>query len=165
MTTISRKHLNASTNLHPSVRARFIPYPSPMNWSRKIRPSSIERWVKLNGSARPVSRNVFDGWSTKFANKLIFKRILADSWFSSADNFPYIASLEQQFILPLKSNRKVALSKADQKQGRYQPIESLAIEAHQCLAVWVAWVTFHPLSDQADCQRRRHWGDTLPSNR
>ena len=76
------------------------------------------------------------------ANRLIFNYILADSWFSSAENFSYIAGLEQQFIMPLKSNRKVALSKADQQQGLYRPIESLAIEAHQCLAVWVAGVDF-----------------------
>lgn len=76
------------------------------------------------------------------ANRLIFRYILADSWFSSAENFSYIAGLDQQFIMPLKSNRKVALSQADQQQGLYRPIESLGIEAHQCLAVWVAGVDF-----------------------
>ncbi|RCR65431.1 IS701 family transposase [Larkinella punicea] len=76
------------------------------------------------------------------SNNLIFKYILADCWFSSADNFTYIAGLEQQFIMPLKNNRKVALSQADQQQGRYQPIESLGIEEHQCLAVWVTDVDF-----------------------
>lgn len=44
--------------------------------------------------------------------------------------------------MPLKSNCKVALSQADQQQGLYRPIESLSIEAHQCLAVWVAGVDF-----------------------
>lgn len=75
-------------------------------------------------------------------NKLIFRYILADSWFSSAENFTYIAGQGQQFIMPLKSNRKVALSQADHQQGCYQPIESLVIEEHQCLAVWVSGVDF-----------------------
>ncbi|QMW02328.1 transposase [Spirosoma foliorum] len=75
-------------------------------------------------------------------NKLIFKYVLVDSWFSSAENFAYIAELDQHFIMPLKSNRKVALSRADQQQGLYRSIESLAIEAHQCLVVWVAGVDF-----------------------
>ena len=75
-------------------------------------------------------------------NNLVFKYILADSWFSSAENFTYIAGLNQQFIMPLKTNRQVALSEADHQQGRYQPIESLVIEAHQCLAVWVSGVEF-----------------------
>lgn len=78
-------------------------------------------------------------------NNLVFKYILADSWFSSADNFTYIAGVNQHFIIPLKSNRRVALSRIDQQQGRYQPIESLVIEEHQCLAVWLANVDF-PLS-------------------
>lgn len=75
-------------------------------------------------------------------NKLTFKYVLADSWFSSAENFTFVAGLTQQFIMPLKSNRKVALSVADHQQGRYQPIESLVIEEHQCLAVWVSGVEF-----------------------
>ena len=75
-------------------------------------------------------------------NKLTFRYILADSWFASTENFTYMASLQQQFIMPLKSNRKVALSQADQQQGRDQPIGSLSLEAHQCLAVWVAGVGF-----------------------
>ena len=75
-------------------------------------------------------------------NNLIFRYVLADLWFSSAENFTYIADLDQHFIMPLKSNPKVALSKADQQQGLYRPIESLSIEAHQCLAVWVAGVDF-----------------------
>lgn len=75
-------------------------------------------------------------------NNLIFKYVLADSWFSSAENFSFIAGLNQQFIMPLKSNRKVALCEIDHQQGRYQSIESLVIEEHQCLAVWVSGVDF-----------------------
>lgn len=75
-------------------------------------------------------------------NRLTFRYILADSWFSSAENFSYITDLKQQFIMPLKSNRKVALSKADQQQGLYRPIDSLSIETHHCLVVWVADVDF-----------------------
>ena len=75
-------------------------------------------------------------------NNLIFKYVLADSWFSSAENFSFMADLDQHFIMPLKSNRKVALSQADQQQGLYRSIGSLVIEEHQCLAVWVSGVDF-----------------------
>lgn len=75
-------------------------------------------------------------------NNLVFRYILADSWFSSAENFTYIAGLGQQFIMPLKGNRKLALSQADQQQGRYQPIGSLAIEERQPLVVWLVGVDF-----------------------
>lgn len=71
-------------------------------------------------------------------NNLTFNNILADSWFSAAENFTYIADLDQHFIVPLKSNRKVALSQVDHQQVHYQPIGSLVVEAHQCFVVWVA---------------------------
>ncbi len=63
------------------------------------------------------------------SNNLIFKYVLADSWFSSAENFTFIAGLNQQFIMPLKSNRKVALSEIDHQQGRYQSRRGTAIES------------------------------------
>ena len=76
------------------------------------------------------------------ANQLLFKYVLADSWFSSAENFRFIARLNKHFIMPLKANRKVALSEADHHQGRYQPIGSLSLEEHQSFAVWVESVDF-----------------------
>lgn len=96
------------------------------------------KWVSATSKHERFRRLIYQC----LINNLTFKYILADSWFSSAENFTYIARLTQQFIMPLKSNRKVALSQLDQQQGRYQPIGSLCIEAHQCLAVWVAGVDF-----------------------
>ena len=46
-------------------------------------------------------------------NRFTFRYIVVDCWVSSGDNFSYIAGLGQHFIMPLKSNRKVALSQAD----------------------------------------------------
>lgn len=75
-------------------------------------------------------------------NNLIFKCVLADSWFSSAENFRFVADLNCHFIRPLNANRKVALSQSDHQQGRYQPIESLSLEEGQTLVVWVETVDF-----------------------
>ena len=75
-------------------------------------------------------------------NQLTFNYVLADSWFSSAENFRFIAQLNKHFIMPLKANRKVALSEADHHQGRYQSIGSLSLEEHQSLVVWVESVDF-----------------------
>jgi len=76
------------------------------------------------------------------ANNLAFKYVLADSWFSSTENFTFIAHLGQQFIMPLKANRKVALSQIDHQQGRYQSIESLVFEKHQSRLVWLVNLDF-----------------------
>ncbi len=70
-------------------------------------------------------------------NQLSFSYILADSWFCSAENINFIHKSQRLFIMPLKSNRKVALSQADKDKGKYQVIESLAIEENQVLQVYV----------------------------
>ncbi|NOZ53573.1 MAG: transposase, partial [Gammaproteobacteria bacterium] len=60
-------------------------------------------------------------------NQLKWRYILADSWFSSTENMKFIHDgLKKQFILALKSNRLVALSLSDKKQGRYVRIDTLA---------------------------------------
>jgi len=75
-------------------------------------------------------------------NQLLFKYILADKWFSSAANFNFINKLGQHFILPLKKNRKVAISKENQLKGSYQSIQSLVLEENQTLQVYVEGVEF-----------------------
>jgi len=51
-----------------------------------------------------------------------FRYVLSDSWFSSTENMLYIKqTLRRDFVLPLKSNRRVALSAEDQKQRRRHP--------------------------------------------
>ncbi len=58
-----------------------------------------------------------------------FKYVLSDSWFSSADNMTYITKqCGADFIMAIKSNRVVALSKADKLQGNFVSIESLKLE-------------------------------------
>ena len=76
------------------------------------------------------------------ANSLSISYILADKWFSSAENFVFIESLCQKFIIPLKDNRKIALSKDAQLNGLYQSIGSLVIEENQTLQVYLEGVDF-----------------------
>ncbi|GAB4030784.1 transposase [Spirosoma gilvum] len=71
------------------------------------------KWVSTTGKQERFRRLIHQC----LLNKLTFKYILADSWFSSSENFNYIAGLGQQFIMPLKSNRKVALSQTDRTGG------------------------------------------------
>ena len=52
--------------------------------------------------------------------------MLADSWFSSIGNMKFINDrMKQYFLLALKSNRLIALSKEDKLQGCFQRIDSL----------------------------------------
>lgn len=78
-------------------------------------------------------------------NNLIFRYILADSWFCSVENMNFISALQSHFIFPLKVNRKIYLSESDKALGLHQSIELLAFEENQCLLVWLDGVDF-PLS-------------------
>jgi hypothetical protein len=59
-------------------------------------------------------------------NQLKWRYVLADSWFLSMGNMKFIhEKMQKHFLLALKSNRLIALSKADKLQGRFQAIDSL----------------------------------------
>ena len=67
-------------------------------------------------------------------NKVKFRFVLFDVWFSSVENMKFILAHGKHFICPLKSNRKVAVSRNDKLQGRWQKLETVEIETnHSCL--------------------------------
>ena len=62
-------------------------------------------------------------------NAIKFRYVIADTWYSAAETMTFIAEKPQRFfLLPLKSNRKVALSRQEKEQGQYQAVSSLALE-------------------------------------
>lgn len=76
-------------------------------------------------------------------NKLRFRYVLNDVWFASADNMMFIKhDLEREFVMPLKSNRKIALSTADKAAGRYVRVETLSLEAEAVPIVYLEGVDF-----------------------
>jgi hypothetical protein len=57
-------------------------------------------------------------------DKLRFRYILSDSWFGCADNMKFIAEdCGSDFIMAIKENRKIALSKEDKLSGKYISIK------------------------------------------
>jgi len=76
-------------------------------------------------------------------NQIPFRYVLNDVWYSAAENMLFIRhTLGKEFIMPLKSNRKLALSLADKRQGRYVRVETLALEAHAPMRVYLEGVYF-----------------------
>lgn len=76
-------------------------------------------------------------------NGIPFQFVLNDVWYASADNMLFVKhELEADFIMPLKSNRKVALSSTDKQQGRYVRMDSLALEAEGVREVYLEGVDF-----------------------
>jgi hypothetical protein len=71
-------------------------------------------------------------------NQLKYKYILTDSWFSSKENMSYIhKDLEKYFMMALKSNRTVALSEEDKKQGCFTRIDALEWTEHTPVLGWL----------------------------
>lgn len=76
-------------------------------------------------------------------NQIKFRYVLNDVWFASAKNMKYVkVELRKDFIMPLKSNRKVALSESDKLQGRYVAVETLDLPAGTTREVWLEEVPF-----------------------
>ncbi|HMB92007.1 MAG TPA: transposase [Rhodothermales bacterium] len=76
-------------------------------------------------------------------NEIPFSYVLADSWFASAENMRFVKlDLERAFIFPLKTNRKVALGKADKEAGRYVRVDALEIEPGTVREVYLKEVPF-----------------------
>ncbi len=76
-------------------------------------------------------------------NQVPFRYVLNDVWFASAKNMKYVKlELQKDFIMPLKSNRKVALSETDKRAGRYVAVATLALPAGTTREIWLEDVPF-----------------------
>jgi hypothetical protein len=62
-----------------------------------------------------------------------------DIWYGSVDNLNLIYSHQQNYICPLKHNRKIALSKDEKKQGNWYKLEQITnkLETQQTLPIWL----------------------------
>lgn len=76
-------------------------------------------------------------------NQIPFQLVLNDVWYASADNMMFVKhELATDFIMPLKSNRKLALSSSEKQQGRYVRVDSLTSEADVVREVYLEGVDF-----------------------
>lgn len=81
--------------------------------------------------------------TTCVQNQLCFRYVLNDSWYASVDNMKLVKStLERDFIMALKSNRKVALSAADKAAGKFQVLSTLALPEGTVCTVWLEGLAF-----------------------
>jgi hypothetical protein len=76
-------------------------------------------------------------------NQIPFKYVLNDVWFASAKNMKFVKhELKHDFIMPLKTNRKVALSLEDKKNGQYVRVDALVLEAGTVTTIYLEGVDF-----------------------
>jgi hypothetical protein len=93
----------------------------------------------------PVSKNDYYRLMVQQAveNQIRFRYVLSDVWFSAADNMMFVkCGLARDFVMPIKSNRKVALTLANKLQGRYNRVDELVLEEQAVHQVYLESVDF-----------------------
>jgi hypothetical protein len=93
----------------------------------------------------PISKNQSyrDLLSAASRNQIPFKYVLSDVWYSAADNMRFIKhELKKDFVMPLKANRKVALSEQAKRDGQWVRIDSLTLEPHTTQEIYLESVDF-----------------------
>jgi hypothetical protein len=76
-------------------------------------------------------------------NEIPFAYVVNDVWFASAENMMFVGhDLNKHFVMPLKNNRKVALSVADKKNGQYVTVSALTIEPNTGMMIYLEGVDF-----------------------
>jgi hypothetical protein len=101
---------------------------------------------KSGGKKRksPVTKNEMMQGMIKMhiQNQVKFKYILADSWYTSAENRRFIAQKKKVFIFELKGNRQVTDSERKRKQGGFERLDELNISEEKPEKVWIRDVEF-----------------------
>ncbi|MCK5372301.1 MAG: transposase [Cyclobacteriaceae bacterium] len=93
-------------------------------------------------SSKSKNERMLECLSAAINNQLAFRWVITDVWFASSDNMIAIKEYDKDFIMPLKNNRKVALSAKDKAIGRYFPIGSLQLELGMCKEVYLEKIPF-----------------------
>jgi len=76
-------------------------------------------------------------------HQIRFQYVLTDVWLASAENLRFIHhELDKHFIMPLKTNRKVALSGPEKPQGKYVKVETLLLEKETTREIYLEGVDF-----------------------
>ena len=76
-------------------------------------------------------------------NQLLYRYVLADSWFCSTENMMFIRhACNKHFLMAMKSNRKVSLSEEDKQQGRSQCIDTVDFTEGKPVKGWIAGLDF-----------------------
>lgn len=76
-------------------------------------------------------------------NRIGFRYVLNDVWYASSENMIHVKqNLKKEFIMPIKTNRKVALSLEHKKRGEYEQVASVELEPGTVREVYVEQVEF-----------------------
>ncbi len=93
----------------------------------------------------PISKNTYYQRLLQACvkNNIQFRYVLNDVWYASAENMTFVKhTLKKHFVMPLKSNRKVALSQTEKRQGKYQSVDTVVIKENATMEIFLEGVDF-----------------------
>jgi hypothetical protein len=105
----------------------------------------IDKKTKKEKRRSPITKNeVFQQLLRQaVANDIPFRYVLNDVWFASAKNMMFVKhDIKHDFVMPIKTNRKVALSLDDKKQGRYVRVDKLDLKPDTVTTIYLEGVDF-----------------------
>jgi len=118
----------------------------PLNFSIVKKTKTI--YDEKKGKERRVSELTKNQMYQKMLNQIIknkvqFKYVINDVWYSSADNMVYIKKKSgKEFIMPIKSNRKIAMKREDKIYEKYVTVSSLELKENTIYKIYLEDVPF-----------------------
>ena len=134
------KGINFMTSLYPSQGVSL-----PVSFTLIAK---TEVFFDQDGKAKrrsPVSKNEYYRAMLQQAveNQIPFRFVMNDAWYASAENMRFVKhTLNKDFIMPLKANRKVALNLADKLAGKYVRVDTLVLETNTVREIYLEGVDF-----------------------
>src|SRR5258706_4570283 len=120
----SVKGINFVTSLYHAER-----YSLPVGFSIVAKTEYyVDKKDGKNNRRSPITKNqnYRELLTTAKRNQIPFRYVLSDVWYSAAENMLFIKHvLDKDFIMPLKANRKVALTEQAKRGGQWVRLEPM----------------------------------------
>lgn len=130
---------------NPEVELDYLSIPVAYELIKKTEPWFDKKSGKVKRRS-PISKHEMVQKRLRILqslNKVKFKYILWDTWFSSSENFKFVHyELKKYFVAALKSNRKAALSEEDKLNGKYKRVDELNVQKDHAIPVWLKGLEF-----------------------
>lgn len=76
-------------------------------------------------------------------NNITCSFILADTYFSGNDNMEFIHfDLQKKFVIPIKTNRLVSLTKPEKRKGKFQQVDTVDISVGEAVKIFLKDLPF-----------------------
>jgi hypothetical protein len=124
------------------VEVQGMRLPCAVEFVRKEIWVTNQKTGKTKRKSSKTKNELFREMISQCHKNFIFDYVVCDSWYSSVENMELVkGKLKQNFVMALKSNRKVALGQQAQESKEYVSIESLQ-PGQQTVEVWLEGLNY-----------------------